>query len=175
MTKTGIGKCGCGKTISANKLTCGTCATNPRPAPTGCLEILNCQAGDTKLTFDTGNVSDTIRAKRIVTDMLRRGYALVVEIERDGKKAYERVQAFDEVKGEYLIIDLDPLVAQKTDEQECPEKQPPTEPLGDSDQTRCHCGRPLHHRGSHSGPRNKYQRLPMESTKATGIGRSAGG
>lgn len=78
------------------------------PERTGILEILNVQAGDIKITFDEDDVVETIRAKRIIADMLRRGYALVVEVERDGKKAFERVQGFDAEKGEYIIADFDP-------------------------------------------------------------------
>lgn len=39
----------------------------------GSVAILNVSAGDTKLTFDKSNPSETIRAARIVKDMLRRG------------------------------------------------------------------------------------------------------
>jgi hypothetical protein len=70
---------------------------------TGVLEILNVQGGEVKIVFDPADPKETIRAKGIVTDMLRRGYALVVEIERDGETAYERVQKFDAATGEYLI------------------------------------------------------------------------
>ena len=97
----------CNKTISANKITCNQHST-PVPTGDGVLEILNVGAGDVKITFNNGDIQETIRARRIVTDMLRRGYALIVEVEREGRMAYERVQAFDEAKGEYIIADLDP-------------------------------------------------------------------
>ncbi len=62
----------------------------------GSVGILNVGAGDIVLTFDKNNPAEAIRAGRIVTDMLRRGYALLVEVERDGEKCFERALDFDE-------------------------------------------------------------------------------
>lgn len=163
-------KCACGKTISANKVACAACLAEQEkkaaaaPEPTGVLEILNVAAGDVKLTFDKSNPVETIRAKRIVVDMLRRGYALVVEVERDGKRAYERVQEFDEKAGEYIIADFDPVIAQEAD---TAEKQ---EEIG-APVLRVHDVEPEPGKKRGRG----RTRLPMETTKATGIGRSAGG
>ena len=47
----------------------------------GTVQILNVAAGDIELRFDPANMGERIRASRIVTDMLRRGYALLVETE----------------------------------------------------------------------------------------------
>lgn len=44
----------------------------------GVVGILNVGCGDTKLSFDPTNQAECIRAARIVTDMIRRGYALMV-------------------------------------------------------------------------------------------------
>lgn len=106
-----------------------------------------------KITFDKNNVAETIRAKRIVSDMLRRGYALVVEVKRKGKTAYERIKAFDEARAEYIIADLDSEVAAEADKQ-----------VDSNIVTPPKRGRPP-----------KTSRLPMQSTRATAIGRSAGG
>jgi hypothetical protein len=158
--------CACGRPISANKLACRACldATVSRSAaaPTfsGVLEILNVQGGDVKITFDKDNPQESIRAKRIVSDMLRRGYALVVEVERDGDRKYERAQGFDEKTGEYIIADFDPVAAQEADTEEVAGTPPSaSEPMQAT----------LKKRG------RTTKRLPMETTKATGIGRSAGG
>jgi hypothetical protein len=75
------------------------------------LGILNVGAGDTKLVFDKNNPAERIRSARIVTDMLRRGYALLIEV--DG--AYQRVHSFREDTCEYIIADFDPVVAQAED------------------------------------------------------------
>lgn len=85
---------------------------------TGQVGILNVGTGDTKLSFDPANAAERIRAARIVTDMIRRGYVLLVEIERAGMKAFQRVERFDEDKCEYIIADFDPLVAQHADHEE---------------------------------------------------------
>lgn len=63
------------------------------------LEILNVGAGDFKLTFDKNDPADIERAKRIIPDMLKRGYALFCEI--DGK--HERVTGFDQARECYIV------------------------------------------------------------------------
>lgn len=131
----------------------------------GTLSILNVGSGDTKLSFDKSNPAECIRAGRIVTDMLRRGYALLVEVERNGERAYERVQAFDPDTSEYIIADFDPLAAepdstetipngseaQAAQEGATPEAEPP----------RRKRGRP--------------RRVPAERANAVAVARSAGG
>lgn len=71
----------------------------------GTVGILNVGAGDIRLTFDKSNAVECIRAARIVNDMLRRGYALLVEVE-PGK--YQRAHDFDEAALAYVIADYDP-------------------------------------------------------------------
>lgn len=84
----------------------------------GTVGILNVGDGDTKLSFDPKNPAERIRAARIVKDMIRRGYCLLIEIEKDGKKETTRALDFDESVCEYIIADFDPLIAQEHDEQE---------------------------------------------------------
>lgn len=95
-----------------------------RDAP-GTVAILNVGAGDTKLSFDPNNPAERIRAARIVRDMIRRGYALLVEV--DG--VYVRATDFDEGKCEYIIADFDPVIAADADKQEQEDggQQEPTE------------------------------------------------
>src|SRR5215831_14323566 len=84
----------------------------------GGVGILNVGAGDTKLSFDPSNPQECIRAARIVKDMLRRGYALLVdsgEKTGDGKPIYRRALEFDETKYEYVIADFDPVTAAVSD------------------------------------------------------------
>ncbi len=80
--------------------------------------VLNVGAGDTKLSFDPSNPAERIRAARIVRDMLRRGYALLVEVETDGRKAFTRAIDFDENVCEYVIADFDPVAAAEADAEE---------------------------------------------------------
>ena len=75
----------------------------------GNLAILNVGSGDTKLSFDKSNPAECIRAARIVKDMLKRGYALLIEVgkDADGRAKNQRVLSFDENVCEYIIADMD--------------------------------------------------------------------
>jgi hypothetical protein len=84
----------------------------------GTIGVLNVGAGDTKLTFDKNNPAECIRAARIVKDMIRRGYALLIETKVRGKSVYTRALDFDENAQEYIIADLDPIAAAEADAQE---------------------------------------------------------
>lgn len=70
----------------------------------GQLGILNVGAGDTKLSFDKSNPAERERAAKIVADMLRRGYAILVQVgEKDGEPLFQRAKAFDPETCEYII------------------------------------------------------------------------
>ena len=79
----------------------------------GTVGVLNVGAGDTKLSFDPTNPAERIRAARIVKDMIRRGYALLIEVEKNpqGEPVYKRATDFDENTCEYIIADFDPVTA----------------------------------------------------------------
>lgn len=71
----------------------------------GELGILNVGAGDTKLTFDKKKPAEMERAKRAVEDMLKRGYAILVQVgTRKGKPLYQRAEGFDSETAEYIIV-----------------------------------------------------------------------
>jgi hypothetical protein len=76
----------------------------------GTLDVLNCCAGHMSFSFDNGDPLELERAKRVVTDMLKRGYALFIE-DKDGKLA--KVKKFDPKRAEYIIAD-GPLYAGDT-------------------------------------------------------------
>jgi len=126
--------------------------------PRGTVGILNVGHGDTKLSFDPSNPAERIRAARIVRDMIRRGYALLVQGEKDGEKVFTRALDFDENVCEYIIADFDPTPApQETShaqEQE-DEAQPATAPR--------------------RGPRPGTRRIKAESVRAVSVAPSAGG
>ena len=70
----------------------------------GAVAILNVGAGDTKLTLDKNNPVERERAARIVTDMLKSGYALLVQVgEKEGEPLYQRATGFDPETCEYLL------------------------------------------------------------------------
>lgn len=74
------------------------------------LSILNVGEGDTKLTFDPHKPEELERTRRIVTDMLRLGYAILV---KDGE-SWQRATAFDPETCEYLISDVPATVEEST-------------------------------------------------------------
>lgn len=135
----------------------------------GSIGILNVGAGDTKLSFDKSNPAERIRAARIVTDMLRRGYALLVEVEQDGKKVFRRATAFDENTCEYVIADFDPIAAQLADEAEAPHEQ--------AGQKTTEIGTPAPDEGpaKRGRPKLKHTRIAASGTRGVAVSRSAGG
>lgn len=67
----------------------------------GELSVLNCTAGDIRIKFDKDNPVDVERSKRMISDMLRRGYILVVEV--DGKPVI--CKEFDPERCEYIVAE----------------------------------------------------------------------
>ena len=68
----------------------------------GQLDVLNVGEGDIKITFDENNAMELERAKRIIGDMLKRGYALFIH-GKDDKLI--RVHRFKPSTNTYLIAD----------------------------------------------------------------------
>jgi len=125
----------------------------------GTLSILNVYEGDVKITFDTKDAAETIRARRMIQDLIRRGYALLIEVEG----AYQRAIDFDEKVGEYVIADFDPSYRQKSNEEEGEderEEEKESEEAEAPPKIRSRRGR---------------RRISMEATNAVAIARSAGG
>jgi hypothetical protein len=91
--------------------------TNDLELKQGSVAILNVGAGDIRLSFDNTNPAELIRAARVVKDMLRRGYALLVEVDEGGEKRYRRALDFDESACAYIIADLDPKAGETPEEQ----------------------------------------------------------
>lgn len=75
----------------------------------GELAILNVGVGDTRVSFDPAKPDDVARAKRVVKDMLRLGYAVMVKI----GETWQRAKAFDPERCEYLIDDVPAKVSPK--------------------------------------------------------------
>lgn len=141
----------------------------------GTVGVLNVGAGDTKLSFDKSNPAERIRAARIVKDMLRRGYALLIEVERDGRKVFTRATDFDEEVCEYIIADFDPLGLERQ-----PETPEPPQPLVTLREETPHASQqetppqepppPAPRRGRPPG-----KRVPAEGARAVAVARTAGG
>ena len=142
----------------------------------GSVGILNVGAGDTKLTFDPKDPAECVRAARIVKDMLRRGYALMVEVTRRGKREWVRALDFDEAHHAYVIADLDPVAAATADGEEAAQ---PADSVyrTESGLCACGCGQQVEDgktwRRGHSA--RKRRRVPASGTRAVAVARSAGG
>lgn len=121
----------------------------------GEVAILNVAAGDTKLTFDSKDAAEREKAARIVKDMIRRGFVLLIEVGKDEKgPLYRRATDFDDSTNEYIV-------AGSADDQEQTHDQ---EPAG---QTRTRS------QGSRRKP--AARRVPAAATNAVAVARTAGG
>lgn len=125
----------------------------------GEIGILNVGHGDTKLSFDPEKPAERERAAAVVTDMLKRGYAILVQVgERDGKPLYMRAEAFDAATCEYLIVGVP-----DRDPRDTHDKLKPDTGLDAGPSLKRGRGRP-----------RKY-RVDAATTRATAVARSAGG
>ncbi|MDE3115787.1 MAG: hypothetical protein KGL26_09335 [Pseudomonadota bacterium] len=139
----------------------------------GEIGILNVGAGDTKLTFDKDNPAETIRAGRIVKDMLRRGYALLVEVE-PGK--WRRALDFDPERCCYIIADFDGAQAQATDAREtngAPHEEENEAATGAAAAPAAE-GEPMG-QPRHRGRSRKTKDVPAAGRRGVAVARSAGG
>lgn len=138
----------------------------------GEIDVLNVGAGHLKIEYSKADTIERERARRMVTDMLRRGYSLFVEMD-DGTLSL--VKEFDAEREVYIVSD----VPARSDEAE-PRPQlpalrglddgPALAAVADAPETKLctKCLRPKH-RG-----RCKKE-IPMRTAKVTAVGRSAGG
>lgn len=123
----------------------------------GTVGILNVGEGDTKLTFDPTDPAEVERSGRIVRDMIRRGFVLLVEIGRDEKgPVYRRAKDFDPETAEYIIAGTADATTTENPENE----QEPSLP-----KTR---------RGKGTKGR-RTTRIAAASTNAISVARTAGG
>lgn len=121
----------------------------PPPEKPG-LDILNTGHGHAEINFNHEDVIELERGKRIIEDMLKRGYLLFIHGD-DGKMV--KVEKFDRSTGKYIIGDCalyagaEPIGEPEVQSTEEPKKR----------------GRP------------RKGAVPMDQVRATSIGRSAGG
>jgi hypothetical protein len=118
----------------------------------GELGILNVGAGDTKLSFDPSKPDEVKRAASIVQDMIKRGFAILVEVGQDDKgPLYRRAHDFDPETAEYIV-------AGAPDSVEVPNVQ----------------AAPVAPRRGRKG-KAATTRIPAAKTNAVAIARTAGG
>jgi hypothetical protein len=152
---------------------------------TGSVSILNVGAGDIELSFNRDNPAECIRAARIVKDMLRRGYALLIEVERDGVRKFERALDFDDTQYKYIIADFDPVAAQEADKREEDEaaklRRADEKAYGEEQPPEIASSTESPGPGTGEEPRTEKRRgrprraIAADSVKAVAVGRSAGG
>lgn len=120
----------------------------------GELAILNVAAGDTKLSFDPANKAEVQRASAIVEDMLKRGFALLIQIGEDEEgPIYRRAKGFDPKTAEYIVVGTADHVEQPAHDEEPASSQ----------------------RKGRKGAKAATHRIPAASTKAVAVARTAGG
>lgn len=128
----------------------------------GTIGILNVGAGDTKISCSNKDDPNAIkRFKKTVTELLRRGFALLVEVEPG---LYRRAKSFDEATLEYIVADFEPPIGRS-------ESEPTAAP---ADAT----GEPEEPEAGKAGrkiKRREDRRIPATATRATAVARIAGG
>lgn len=129
----------------------------------GNLGILNVGAGDFKISFDPSKPKEREHAAKVVGDMLKRGYAILVRAgeTKDGKPLYLRAESFDPETCEYIVVGA------PDDDEPAPRKGlddgPPI--VGPNEPVRRGRGRP---------PKARL-RIAAHKTSAVAVARSAGG
>jgi hypothetical protein len=132
----------------------------------GELSVLNVGAGDIKIVFNQADKGESAKAIRMLTDMQRRGYAIMVELP-DG--SYTRAQSIDATRGRYVIT-------LPEDATEPPESEPVT--------CACGCGGKVtqgktwlrgHASKKRTDGRGRKVSVPVTRSRAVGVARSAGG
>lgn len=140
------------------------CPEYGRNEMAGSVGILNVGAGDTKLTFDPKKPDEVKKSAKIVADMIKRGFVLLIEVGKaeDGDPIYRRAKAFDEKTCEYIIagsIDDESTTTEQTNDKKSaatpPRKGKAAEPA--------------------KRDRRGNTRIPAASTSAVAVSRTAGG
>jgi hypothetical protein len=77
----------------------------------GKLSILNVGEGDLTIKFDDKNEIEKARAAKIIGDLIKQGYAIMVQTGTDDRgPLYRRAQAFDPATNEYVVFgDVNPV------------------------------------------------------------------
>lgn len=143
----------------------------------GTVSALSTSLGHLKLSFDPNDPVERLRAARVVTDMLRRGYALMIEVVKpDGEKAFQRVQSFDEERCEYIVADLDPSASEQGQQFEqlgrlVADKLQDVLYVDSEGQV----SEEIPVQKSRGRPKKSTKRLPAETSKVVAVARTAGG
>lgn len=134
-----------------------------RRVKNGSLCVLNVGAGDVRLSFNHHDKSEKAKALRMLKDMIRRGYAVLIQLE-DG--SYTRAIEVDATRGTYVIQEPDSDVVIDVEREQ--KALPPATGL-DEVPLKKRRGRPPGKRGA------QRRHVPIATSHAVGVARSAGG
>lgn len=123
------------------------------------LEILNVGAGHRTVEFDPENEAERERIGAMITDMIKRGVSIFVEV----GGSHVRVRRFLSQFHVYVIDEPEERAAREAADE--------ARPRGTQAAALCHCGRPKRHRGAHF----KAKVLAVQRTRAVAVARTAGG
>ena len=128
----------------------------------GSVAVLSVGDGDLALTFDKSKPVERERAAQVVTEMLERGYAILIQVgEKDGEPVYQRAKGFDPETCEYLIVGAPDAVGALP---AAPSRALVPEVVETGPRRR---GRPRKH--------DIPTRVPAERTRTVAVARTAGG
>jgi hypothetical protein len=134
----------------------------------GMLDVLSIGKGDLKLSFDPENSDDTEKAKAVIEEMLRKGYSIFVETD----VGPARVQRFSAERMAYIITELAPGNVLPSGPAPSPALAPgdvivDAEVLEDVEGPQ---------EGSIPNPKKTVEKeVPVAGSRATAVGRTAGG
>ena len=78
------------------------------------LRILSVGEGDLTIKFSTSDKAEKLRGAKLVKDLLRQGYAIMVEVGRNEKgPLLQRVTKFDPETCEYIVMGEPDKIAEK--------------------------------------------------------------
>lgn len=118
----------------------------------GSISVLNIGKGDIKITFDKNDPIESERAKRIIMDMLRRGYSIFL---RDADNKLHKVETFDPETECYIIADGALYAGDQADLRVVDRIKVPAPTV--------------------DGKRKSRKGVPMRKANAIGVGPTAGG
>lgn len=133
----------------------------------GVLAVLSIGKGDLKLSFDENDEEDTAKARAVIEEMLRKGYSIFVETD----VGPARVQRFSPDRAAYIITELAPGNELPSGPPE-PKALPPGPIVaeqaggGPAEPAKKPRGRPR---------KTQSKEVPLAGSKATAVGRTAGG
>jgi hypothetical protein len=149
----------------------------------GMLEVLSIGKGDLKLSFDPEDADDTAKARVVIEEMLRKGYSIFVETD----VGPARVQRFSPERMAYVITELAPGIEPTTgptdddgilDAEVVPDS--PELAPGPTVAEQTGVGPPEDASVPPKRPRGRPKKtvdkdVPLAGSKATAVGRTAGG